>query len=71
MNEKIYTIAKITSEVYGHGDTGKVLRICGLGAYETWEYPPCFTNIAAAENFKINLPFEYNYKVVELNLIRG
>ena len=41
---KLFTIAKETSECYGHGDFGTEQRICKTGDYGSGDFPPLFSN---------------------------
>jgi hypothetical protein len=56
MDEQVfYTIAQETSVTYGMGDSGKSIRICKLGSYETGDFPPLFTTAQEARKFQLSL----------------
>lgn len=64
-----YTVALETHETYGHGDSGKELRICKLGGYGTGDFPPLFLSREEAEKWRIAQPyFGARSEVVQLNL---
>ena len=48
---KAYTIARKTSEVYGHGDFGTELKIEKMGGRGSGEFPPIFFNQKEAIKF--------------------
>ena len=67
----IYTIATLCSEIYGHGDSGKELKICKLGSYGSGDFPVCFRTEQEAYiylNRLRSLGEISNAKVVELRL---
>lgn len=66
---KVYTIAKITNEVYGHGDAGKETRIVRMGPYGSGKFPPTFASETAAEDYRDELKVPFETVVVELELI--
>lgn len=65
---KIYALAKVSNECYGHGDFGNENRICRMGAYGMGEFPPVFTSKEDAERVVKEDPQFAELVVVELNL---
>lgn len=48
---KLFTIAKETSECYGHGSYGTEQRICKTGPYGTGDFPPLFSTPEKAQEW--------------------
>lgn len=68
MPTKVFTVAAVKSQCFGHGDYGNVLSICPEGAYGTGDFPPVFMSRESAESYlaKINLG---DRKIVELKVL--
>lgn len=67
---KIYAIATQTDECYGHGDYGKEWVIGQLCAYhQEGIWNPVFTKEEDAQKFLDEIKFNYNKKIVELELL--
>jgi hypothetical protein len=66
---KVYGIAQLVSQVYGHGDCGSEQHICRMGPYGSGEFPPLFHTAEAAQVWisqqQVSFP---EFKVVELEL---
>lgn len=66
---KIYAIATICNETYGHGDVGQELKICQEDAYHTeGKWNPVFEMKEDAEKFLKKMQFKYKRVVVEIEL---
>jgi len=64
---KVFTIASIVSQTYGHGSSGEEQMITKMGGYGTGEFPPVFYSKRDARAFlkKSNI---YEGVVVPLEL---
>ena len=66
---KLFTIAKETSECYGHGDFGTEQRICKTGDYGSGDFPPLFSNPEKAQEWIDKQKWSYGMVVVEMTFI--
>jgi len=71
IEQTIFTIAKHTSETYGHGDAGVETRICHEGAYGSGKFPPCFLTWKEAEEYRKEMKYNSDTEVVELQLMQS
>ena len=66
---KVYTIATLKNECYGHGDYGNELKICREGAYGAGSFPPIFLNEQLAQEYLDSLKWNHDKRIVELEFI--
>ena len=65
---KVYALAKIVNEVYGHGSFGKEYHICSTN-FENIKFHPLFKSKEEAEIYRNKLLLKFDYKIVPLNII--
>jgi len=65
---EVYTIAKTSSECYGHGSYGDELQIHKEGAYGQGSFPPAFKTKEAAEAYLKSLPYSSDMVIVSLEV---
>jgi hypothetical protein len=67
--KKVYTIATLKRECFGHGDYCNELKICQKGPYGTGPFPPVFLNRQLAQDYLDSLRWNHDKQIVELELI--
>ncbi len=67
---RVYGIALVSRECYGHGDFGDEAKITAFGSYGSGAFPPCFLTKKAAEDYISQSPdCKYRtFEIVEMEL---
>ena len=65
---KIYGIAIVSHECYGHGDFGDETQIRRLGAYGSGKFPPFFLKREDAEKYLKSVDSFDRRTIVEVDL---
>ncbi len=68
---KYYTLARLCSQTYGHGDSADEYHICPIDAYHdpnSKEFHPLFVTPELAGDYMSTLPFPGYFTIVELKV---